>query len=78
MILIDKYDKIGEQTFKEELDKLVNKESAKIINKVININGSKDKVLEELELLNIQDEKFTLGLNELKEVTTTSRSTWGL
>lgn len=71
MILIDKYDKIGEQTFKEELDKLVNKESAKIINKVININGSKDKVLEELELLNIQDEKFTLGLNELKEVTTT-------
>lgn len=70
MILIDKYDKIGEQTFKEELDKLVNKESAKIINKVININGSKDKVLEELELLNIQDEKFTLGLNELKEVTT--------
>ncbi|GAA0824444.1 histidine--tRNA ligase [Clostridium tertium] len=71
MILIDKYDKIGEQTFKEELDKLVNKESAKIIKKVININGSKDKVLEELELLNIQDEKFTLGLNELKEVTTT-------
>lgn len=71
MILIDKYDKIDEQTFKEELDKLVNKESAKIINKVININGSKDKVLEELELLNIQDEKFTLGLNELKEVTTT-------
>lgn len=71
MILIDKYDKIGEQTFKEELDMLVNKESAKIINKVININGSKDKVLEELELLNIQDEKFTLGLNELKEVTTT-------
>lgn len=71
MILIDKYDKIGEQTFKEELDKLVNKESAKIINKVINISGSKDKVLEELELLNIQDEKFTLGLNELKEVTTT-------
>lgn len=71
MILIDKYDKIGEQTFKEELDKLVNKESAKIINKVININGSKDKVLEELELLNIQDEKFILGLNELKEVTTT-------
>lgn len=71
MILIDKYDKIGEQTFKKELDKLVNKESAKIINKVININGSKDKVLEELELLNIQDEKFTLGLNELKEVTTT-------
>lgn len=71
MILIDKYDKIGEQTFKEELDKLVNKESAKIINKIININGSKDKVLEELELLNIQDEKFTLGLNELKEVTTT-------
>ena len=71
MILIDKYDKIGEQTFKEELDKLVNKESAKIINKAININGSKDKVLEELELLNIQDEKFTLGLNELKEVTTT-------
>ncbi|WP_460294191.1 histidine--tRNA ligase [Clostridium tertium] len=71
MILIDKYDKIGEQTFKEELDMLVNKESAKIINKVININGSKDKVLEELELLNIQDEKFTLGLNELKEVATT-------
>lgn len=71
MILIDKYDKIGEKTFKEELFKLVDKESAYIINKVLNINGSKDKVLKELESLNIQDEKFDIGLKELKEVTTT-------
>lgn len=71
MILIDKYDKIGEKTFKEELFKLVDKESAYIINKVLNIKGSKDKVLKELESLNIQDEKFDIGLKELKEVTTT-------
>ncbi|MCR1950042.1 histidine--tRNA ligase [Clostridium sp. DSM 100503] len=71
MILIDKYDKIGEKIFKEELDKIVNKESAEIINKVININGSKENVLEELESLNIQDEKFALGLSELKEVSIT-------
>ncbi len=71
MILIDKYDKIGKETFESELTKLVSDEKAKIINKVINISGSKNEVLNELNSLNIKDEKFILGLNELKEVTTT-------
>ncbi len=71
MILIDKYDKIGKLSFEEELNKLVNEEKANIINKVININGSKDKILEDLNSLSIQDEKFIIGLNELKEVITT-------
>lgn len=71
MILIDKYDKIGKLSFEEELNKLVNEEQANMINKVISINGSKNKVLEELNSLSIQDEKFIMGLNELKEVITT-------
>lgn len=71
MILIDKYDKIGKLSFEEELNKLANEEQANMINKVISINGSKNKVLEELNSLSIQDEKFIMGLNELKEVITT-------
>ncbi|EOR24921.1 histidyl-tRNA ligase [Clostridium sartagoforme AAU1] len=71
MILIDKYDKIGKLSFEEELNKLVNEEQANMINKVISINGSKNKVLEKLNSLSIQDEKFIMGLNELKEVITT-------
>lgn len=71
MILIDKYDKIGKLSFEKELNKLVNEKQANMINKVISINGSKNKVLEELNSLRIQDEKFIIGLNELKEVITT-------
>lgn len=69
MILIDKFDKIGKETFEEELNKIVNKEKALTISKIININGSKETVLEKLDSFNINNENFILGIQELKEVT---------
>lgn len=71
MILIDKFDKIGKDSFKEELEKLLAKEQSEIIYNLININGSKDKVLKSLELLNINNDNFKLGIKELKDVSNT-------
>ncbi|MDU5110813.1 MAG: histidine--tRNA ligase [Clostridium sp.] len=68
MILIDKFDKIGKDSFKEELEKLLEKEQSEIINNLININGSKNEVLRSLELLNINNDNFNLGIKELKDV----------
>lgn len=39
MILIDKYDKIGEETFLEELRFILSPENSEYINKVINLSG---------------------------------------
>lgn len=71
MILIDKFDKIGEEIFKEELDKILDKEKSDVISKVINISGSKEEVIKSLELLNINNDKFNLGIKELKDVSKT-------
>lgn len=71
MILIDKFDKIGKEVFKEELEKIVDKEKALIINKIISISGSKNEVLESLKSFNIDNEKFILGIEELNDVTST-------
>ena len=68
MILIDKFDKIGKDLFEEELEKLLEKEQSEIINNLININGSNNEVLRSLELLNINNDKFNLGIKELKDV----------
>lgn len=71
MILIDKFDKIGEEIFKEELDKILDKEKSDLISKVINICGSKEEVIKSLEVLNINNNKFNLGIKELKDVSKT-------
>lgn len=71
MILIDKFDKIGKEIFKEELDKILDKEKSDFISKVINISGSKNDVIEALEGLNIENNKFILGIQELKVVSNT-------
>lgn len=71
MILIDKFDKIGEEVFKEELDKILDKEKSDVISKFINISGSKEEVIKSLELLNINNDKFNLGIKELKDVSKT-------
>ena len=71
MILIDKYDKIGKSSFEEELIKVIDKEKAIIISKIINISGSKNEVLSELDSFKIDNEKFILGIEELKDVTNT-------
>jgi histidyl-tRNA synthetase len=71
MRIIDKIDKIGKQAVIEELEKLEVKEDA--INQIIefiSIDGNKDEKISKLESLNIEDEMFKQGLEELKCVAT--------
>ncbi|EHJ00997.1 Histidyl-tRNA synthetase [Clostridium sp. DL-VIII] len=68
MRLIDKYDKIGAEEFKQSLDELVGKEKADAVNKIININGSNEEIIEKLKKLNINSEEFEKGIEELVSV----------
>lgn len=68
MILIDKYDKIGAEEFEKSLDKLIGKEKADVINKVIRMNGSNEERLNKLERLDFNSEEFERGIEELKTV----------
>ena len=69
MRIIDKIDKIGEEAVKEELRKInVNEKSIDTIMKFILIDGSTDEKLNKLEQLEIDNELFKTGINELKEV----------
>lgn len=66
---IDKLDKIGLDGVKEELNKIGLNDN--IINKIIEfiqIKGSNNEILHSLENLNIENENFVLGLEELKDV----------
>ncbi|MEG0577469.1 MAG: histidine--tRNA ligase [Bacilli bacterium] len=63
---IDKIDKVGTEEIKKELLLEINKEKVEYIINFINI---KDNVLNNLTNLNINNEQFISGLNELKEVT---------
>lgn len=64
MILIDKYDKIGNDNFTNELNKLVGEKKSKSIENILQMR------LEDLEKLNIDNEDFKKGIEELKEVKT--------
>lgn len=68
MILIDKYDKIGESKFIELLKELVGEEKSNVINKVINISGSNDEIISGLKKLNLNGDQFNLGIEELDQV----------
>lgn len=69
MRIIDKIDKIGKEAVKEELRKInVNEKSIDTIMKFILIDGSTDEKLNKLEQLEINNELFKTGINELKEV----------
>ena len=67
--IIDKIEKIGKDAVIEELEKIgVSKES---INKIINfieIDGTTDEKLQKLQDLNIDNDTFKLGLDELTNV----------
>ncbi|MDU7164843.1 histidine--tRNA ligase [Finegoldia magna] len=67
--IIDKLDKIGIDNVKEELSK-INLDASKIdsILKFLEIDGPNQEIIEKLESLNIDNELFTCGLNELKFV----------
>lgn len=68
MILIDKYDKIGDKVFNQELGKLVGYEQSNIINEVLNIRGSNDEIIAKLKQLNLKSEKLNIGIEELEKV----------
>lgn len=67
--IIDKLDKIGISSVKEELSKLsLNDEQISLIIKFISILGSDDEVFSLLKELNIDDVLFNEGIEELKYV----------
>ena len=67
--IIDKIEKIGKEAVIEELEKIqVSKESINKIIDFIEINGTTDEKLQKLNKLNIENETFKLGLEELTQV----------
>ena len=69
MRIIDKIEKIGEENVKAELRELkLPEENINKIIEFIRINGTTDEKLQSLEKLNIVNETYTEGLQELKEV----------
>lgn len=67
--IIDKLDKIGIDSVKEELSKLdLDDEKIDSILNFLKIDGSNKEIIEKLESLNIDNELFVCGLDELKFV----------
>ena len=67
--VIDKIDKIGPDSVKRELIDFIPEEKVDTIMKFINIKGTNNEKIKALEELNICDETFCIGLDELKQVT---------
>ncbi|WP_061994582.1 histidine--tRNA ligase [Clostridium sp. ATCC 25772] len=68
MMLIDKYDKIGKGKFIEELTFLIGNEKTLYLSDILDIKGSNKEILDSLERLNIKEDYFIEGVNELKKV----------
>ena len=69
MRIIDKIDKIGKDAVKEEMTELgVDDESSKIILDFISIEGTNDEKINKLKELNITNELFVKGVDELQQV----------
>ncbi|MCI8411340.1 MAG: histidine--tRNA ligase [Clostridia bacterium] len=67
--IIDKIEKIGKEAVIEELTKIgVSNNSINKIISFIEIKGSSDEKIEQLENLQIENETFIIGVSELKEV----------
>lgn len=67
--IIDKLDKIGIDNVKEELSKLnLDNEKIDSILDFLKIDGTNQEIIEKLESLNIDNELFVCGLEELKFV----------
>lgn len=66
--IIDKIDKIGKEAVKAELLKNIPLEKVEIIMKFIAISGDNNEKIQELENMNIENETFKEGLNELGQV----------
>lgn len=68
MILIDKYDKIGKETFESELKELVGEEKSKTIVDVMAISGDNSTIIKNLRSIDIKNDLFELGVDELEKV----------
>ena len=68
MTLIDKYDKIGRYEFIKECNNILGEEKSNYLNKILDINGSIENMLEQLDRLSIKNSDFCEGINELKRV----------
>ena len=67
--IIDKIEKIGKKAVIEELEKIeVSKNAIDTIINFIEIDGTTDEKLQKLQNLNIENETFKLGLEELTQV----------
>jgi histidyl-tRNA synthetase len=68
MILIDKYDKVGEEEFNKALEILVGSEKTNFINKIMNIKGNNDEIIGQLKQLDLESEKLKTGIEEIEQV----------
>lgn len=69
MRIIDKIDKIGKDKVREELEEInVDQESIDKILKFIEIGGSSDEKLKQLKELDIKNEAYMTGVEELEKV----------
>lgn len=67
--VIDKIDKIGSENVKTELLNIISdKDKVEMIMKFIMINGTNKEVIESLKKLNIENDCFKLGIEELEFV----------
>ena len=68
--IIDKIDKIGKENVIKEIEELkVDKEKVETIMNFISIKGTVEETIKSLRDMNINDELFLIGVNELEEVT---------
>ena len=68
--IIDKIDKIGKENVIKEIEELkVDKEKIETIMNFISIKGTVEETIKSLRDMNINDELFLIGVNELEEVT---------
>lgn len=66
--IIDKIDKIGAQKVEQELLKEIEQDKVDVIMQFLKIDGDNDKKIQDLENMQITDQAFTEGLEELKNV----------
>lgn len=67
--IIDKIDKIGKEEIRKELSEIIDdQKSVDSIIDFISIDGSNNEIINSLKNLNIEDEEFNCGVNELEEV----------
>ena len=66
--IIDKIEKIGEEEVKKELLAYAEPEKVEVILEFLNIQGDNDTKIQLLEKMNLKNEQFKQGIEEIKQV----------